>query len=221
MTREAVSYVWADPKLSHTVPLMDESTLSVTTSLAKALPYLTSASRTGYLWVDQITIDQFNTMERSEQVKIMGDIYSRCVRCLIWYDPDPFLDAKYEIEADWSLGMGEDVMEFFQSFSNENPVNEWQSGTGANLRRVSTTSTSGSSRTHAARRDSHVKDHLLWVFEHPWFKRVRVFQEFVLAPHSSFLIGDFELPGDGTSGSLNLDGYGPEPGSISSILAWA
>lgn len=177
---------------------MDGSTLSVTSSLARALPFLSKASRTGYLWVDQITIDQVNTTERSDQVRVMGDIYSRCERCLIWIDRDPFLDAEYDVASDWSQGMGEDVLNFFQSFNDEDAVNEGNSLAPVELRRFSTRSTSTSSQSQDTRRDSQsrVKDHLQWFFEHPWFKRVWVYQEFVLSPHSSFLIGDFELPGD-------------------------
>ena len=83
---EAVSYVWGSPRRSHKIMLMDGRTLYVTTSVAYAMPYLANACQTSYLWIDQITIDQSNLDERSEQVKIMGQIYRQSHRCLIWMD---------------------------------------------------------------------------------------------------------------------------------------
>jgi hypothetical protein len=179
--------------MSHKINLIDGSTVSVTTSVARALPYLSKASQTGYLWIDQITINQLNTTERNDQVKIMGDIYSRSLRCLVWIDHDPYLDEEYDIEIDWDHDAGQDVLNFFRSFNDADPEVEWQTIAGEKLRRVSSTM---SSRSPAARRKSYVRDHLQWFFEHPWFTRTWVYQEFVLAPQTTFLIGHFQLPGN-------------------------
>jgi hypothetical protein len=172
---------------------MDGSTLSVTASVARALPYLVKASQTGYLWIDQVTIDQRHIVERNEQVRMMGDIYSQSFRCMVWIDHDPYFDPEFDLELNWNHGPGEDVLNFFRSFNDDDPQNEWSTITGEEMRRVSTTSTS---QSPSARRKSHVRDHLLWFFEHPWFRRTWVYQEFVLAPQTTFLIGHFELPGD-------------------------
>jgi hypothetical protein len=165
----------------------------VTASLARALPVLTNACRTEYLWIDQITIDQSNVPERSDQVKTMRAIYSQSSRCLIWMASDLYLEHEheYDTESDWSHGVGEDVLDFFQSFAGDDLPNPWQTTPGEEVpRRLSQ-----SSQRPITRRQSVVRDHLLWFFEHPWFNRTWVYQEFVLAPQPVFLIGDFELPG--------------------------
>ena len=108
----------------------------------------------------------------------MGDIYGRCFRCLVWIDQDPYLDLDSGNEMDWDHGAAEDIREFFHSF-NVDAEEEWQSLIGVEMRRTSST---GSPHSPVARRRSHVRDNLLWFLEHPWFKRVWVYQEFVLAP---------------------------------------
>jgi hypothetical protein len=123
----------------------------------------------------------------------MGYIYSRSFRCLIWIDHDPYLNMETDVELDWSHGPGQDILDFFHSFNDAESEDEWQATSGIELRRFSSGTTSHS--PPAVRRKSHVRDHLLWFLEHPWFKRTWVYQEFVLAPQTSFLIGHFELPG--------------------------
>ncbi|PVI05405.1 HET-domain-containing protein, partial [Periconia macrospinosa] len=82
---ESISYVWGDHKKTHTLALLSTQTvLSITPSLENALLHVCPQSQTGYLWIDQICIDQDNTTERSQQVGIMGKIYSKAQRVLIW-----------------------------------------------------------------------------------------------------------------------------------------
>ncbi|KAF2830705.1 HET-domain-containing protein [Ophiobolus disseminans] len=44
----------------------------------------TSGDLHGYLWIDALSIDQGNTQERSEQVKLMGDIYRNADTVFVW-----------------------------------------------------------------------------------------------------------------------------------------
>jgi hypothetical protein len=74
---ETVSYVWGDDHRRHTLFLGNGTSLPITDSLCHALPRLSKVHQTGYLWVDQICIDQSNVQERNHQVKIMGEIYAR------------------------------------------------------------------------------------------------------------------------------------------------
>ena len=183
-------YHMSGARVSHTISLIDGRTLSVTASIARALPYLANACQTGYLWIDQITIDQSNILERNDQVKIMGEIYSRSFQCWIWIDSDPLLDAESDIKLPWSHGTGEDVRKFFQSFSGDELQHLWQSTSGEEARKLLLLLKSPFTRPRP-----NVRDHVLWFLEHPWFSRTWVYQEFVLAPQPIFLIGDFQLPG--------------------------
>jgi hypothetical protein len=92
---EAVFYVWGDSNGVHDLGVQGydtcgkvEVTLNITESLYTALPYLLATSATGYLWIDQLCIDQTNLKERNHQVYLMPDIYKRATRVLIWLGPE-------------------------------------------------------------------------------------------------------------------------------------
>lgn len=80
---EAISYVWGNP--SNQVPIyLEDAESRVTANLALALRYLRLKDEPRTLWVDAICIDQSNIEEPSQQVQLMKDIYSSCIRDLIW-----------------------------------------------------------------------------------------------------------------------------------------
>jgi hypothetical protein len=87
---ETVSYTWGSSAQDHDLVVKDSNTaglpqkLKVTRSLFEALPRLTAQSDTGYLWIDQLCINQQDVEERNAQVSIMGKIYRQCARVLIW-----------------------------------------------------------------------------------------------------------------------------------------
>lgn len=60
----------------------------ITPSLQEALPDLMHVSETGFLWIDQLCINQEDLIERSRQVAIMHDIYAGGFRTLIWLGQD-------------------------------------------------------------------------------------------------------------------------------------
>ena len=91
---ETTSYVWGTPRRDHAIELEDGALIAATTSVLEALPILAANCLTGYLWIDQICINQDDINERNMQVRIMGDIYKRCERVIIWLgveDADPRL----------------------------------------------------------------------------------------------------------------------------------
>lgn len=57
--------------------------LLISTNLYNALRRLRDKSVT-YLWVDRVCIDQSNVLERTEQVRLMGKIYSEAQLVLVW-----------------------------------------------------------------------------------------------------------------------------------------
>ncbi|KAL2754845.1 hypothetical protein ACRALDRAFT_1071486 [Sodiomyces alcalophilus JCM 7366] len=82
---EALSYVWGSPV--GTLPILcNGRRLLVTPNCRDALNALRRKSRTRVLWIDAICIDQTEegTEERNEQVKLMGEVYQRCRRVIIW-----------------------------------------------------------------------------------------------------------------------------------------
>lgn len=83
-TYEAVSYAWGNTTQSHSLQINGQYQLPITETLATALPYLTKPCSTGYLWIDQICINQSDLQERGQQVSLMGEIYSGALRVLVW-----------------------------------------------------------------------------------------------------------------------------------------
>jgi hypothetical protein len=49
-----------------------------------ALPHIARECRTGYIWIDQICINQSDIKERGQQLTLMGQIYSSCSVVLVW-----------------------------------------------------------------------------------------------------------------------------------------
>jgi hypothetical protein len=80
---EAVSYYWGDPTIRSTIRC-DDDTLQVTTNLYAALRQLRSPFRPRKLWADTICINQQDIDERSQQERLIKDIFEKAERVLIW-----------------------------------------------------------------------------------------------------------------------------------------
>lgn len=78
---EALSYVWGDPKLSHSISI-DEFKLPITANLHTALANLRSPYIERLLWVDAMCIDQTNDREKEWQIGLMYQIYA-CASCVV------------------------------------------------------------------------------------------------------------------------------------------
>lgn len=82
-TYACVSYVWGDP--NKTVPIeVDGQEVQITTNLFDFLYHIRDPNETLTLWADAICIDQADLNEKSQQVAMMGDIYSGCSVVHIW-----------------------------------------------------------------------------------------------------------------------------------------
>ncbi|KAM5349036.1 hypothetical protein ACJ41O_008859 [Fusarium nematophilum] len=81
---EALSYEWssqsAEDKVSITV---NNQTFNRGSNVAYALAAL-RADEPRIVWIDALCINQGNTKEKNHQVKLMGDIYRRATRVLVW-----------------------------------------------------------------------------------------------------------------------------------------
>jgi hypothetical protein len=82
MEFEALSYVWGD-RAGGSEIIVNGINKSVSPNLEKALRYLRER-KVKRLWVDYVCINQESKPERSEQVRIMSDIYRDAKRVLVW-----------------------------------------------------------------------------------------------------------------------------------------
>ena len=84
---ETVSYVWGDTNLSAAVQV-NGRLLKVPASAEKVLRRLVPSHGTRTLWIDAICINQADILERSQQVAMMGKIYSQAERNLVYLGED-------------------------------------------------------------------------------------------------------------------------------------
>jgi Heterokaryon incompatibility protein (HET) len=84
---KALSYTWGDPKI--TLPTcVDGHILSFTLSPESALRQFRQRNEIVVLWIDAICINQLDNEERTQQVALMGDIYSQSKEVMIWLGKD-------------------------------------------------------------------------------------------------------------------------------------
>ncbi|KAF9237218.1 heterokaryon incompatibility protein-domain-containing protein [Melanogaster broomeanus] len=100
-----LSYYWGNPALTETVDCDEpHSYLNITKNLRAALSSVAASAKTAskkkdtahqrvFVWADGICINQQDTKERNEQVKIMKDIYERAEGVHIWLGDDEEKDT--------------------------------------------------------------------------------------------------------------------------------
>ncbi|KAM0552659.1 hypothetical protein ACHAPJ_007756 [Fusarium lateritium] len=113
---DALSYVWGNSNETKNV-IVNHLSVTVTKSLAKALEKLRDHSvphapisdqRPLTIWVDAVCINQDNLLERSQQVEMMGDIYSSARHVFIWLgDGDEHTDFALDMmsSTDFQYGL--------------------------------------------------------------------------------------------------------------------
>jgi len=106
---EALSYVWGPPDaIESTIQIQSpnrqlwksasSSSLRITSSLLIALWHLRYASQRRHLWIDQICINQADTLEKNAQVRRMGEIYRKAQSTVVWLGPRDDEDAMLLME---------------------------------------------------------------------------------------------------------------------------
>lgn len=163
-TYSSVSYSWNNQLRDHDLQI-DGSNLKVIENIRTALPHLIKQASTQFLWIDEICIDQENNEERAGQIRLMSDIYTKCLECLIWLG-EGTPESDIAIEA---------IPRISQLLKLHDPVLVWE-------------------REGIAVRSPNVLDSPLWkglvyIFSRPWFRRVWTFQEAVLPENVGFLCG--------------------------------
>ncbi|OAL45532.1 HET-domain-containing protein [Pyrenochaeta sp. DS3sAY3a] len=174
---EALSYCWGelDNNSEEPICVLEEdgntSITHVSRNLFKALLQLRNTTTTRLLWVDQLCINQADKKELSEQVGIMGTIYSQAARVLIWL-------GEGDLEVEWSI---DEVNRLFPYF---------QEATAEEIRL-------GTSRGYLPNLGSHLPlIDVTRLLSLPWFWRVWVVQEAVRATERTFMYGSRTLDWD-------------------------
>jgi len=90
----AVSYTWGDPNFCEDLCIHsnDDSTpssrLKITPTVKGMLSHLRKAYKSRSLWIDAICLNQVDSIEKAQQIPLMGEIYSQADKVHIWLGPD-------------------------------------------------------------------------------------------------------------------------------------
>lgn len=173
ITYDALSYAWGDDRKDCPISCNDKL-LYVTKSLFGALRQLRSNRQTAQLWVDAVCINQADNAEKSLQVGIMRKIYENAQHVRVWLGPA----EEEKDEAGLEL-----------------------------LRRIH-------KRCGIIRPDDTTMDHssledlkfpgakdpcwksVLQILHRPYFTRIWILQEFLLARRCTILLGHHSIDGD-------------------------
>jgi hypothetical protein len=92
---EAISYTWGAEGRSKDI-LLEGGRYTVTPNVHRLLHARGSMVRDRYLWIDSTCINQNDLAEKTEQLKVMADIYSNAHRVVSWFG-DPY-DAPLAVD---------------------------------------------------------------------------------------------------------------------------
>ncbi len=109
---KALSYNWGREKAPQLL-LLDGEEMEITANLDQALRQLRHENH-GLLFIDALCINQNNNSEKSEQVMLMKEIYSRATEVIAWLGP-----AEHH---------SDDAMELMKIFGNSGPKREMTPG---------------------------------------------------------------------------------------------
>ncbi|KAL5592487.1 hypothetical protein FOBRF1_013513 [Fusarium oxysporum] len=186
MNFQALSYTWGTAARTHSLKL-PETEFRITESLDEAIRHLRREDEAITLWIDQICINQENLQEKSLQIRLMSQIYSKAQKVLVWLGPaERGSDTAMDI---WSR-IGQDARDLgLESFYTDEKFPQLQpiviNADPADPLTIEFQALFEKSR--CIYRDS--LDAIIAWFQRPWFKRVWVVQEFCLCPDTIFVCG--------------------------------
>lgn len=191
---KALSYVWGDASDLQTIKLEDED-FFVTRNLMAALKTVRHPKKTKRFWVDAICINQADLEEKKTQIPLMGRIYQQAKS--VWGQVLPSFDKADSLrELIVAIGTAGITLErdLRAHGSNKKQTNTETSS------QVESTTPQGSTPlifTKHALEDYNLPSETspLWqswraFFASPYFRRIWIQQEFVLAKKLKLFLGD-------------------------------
>jgi Heterokaryon incompatibility protein (HET) len=154
----AVSYCWGDPTPTSRLLFKNGSYSPLTNSATEILRYVVACDQESYFWIDQICINQSDLVEKAAQVALMGDIFASSLRVIVWLGIGDEKSEKALELGEQLFGLiakGEDLTK--EKIESLVPTSEMNSPWDALI-------------------------DFLW---NPWFNRLWVMQEVVMAPAGS------------------------------------
>lgn len=166
---DAISYVWGSSTLDQSI-LCDGKVIKVTSSCEAVLRRVRNFLFPKLVWIDVICIDQSSIPERSQQVGIMHEIYSRARNALIWLGEG----TEYSDRAISLLEYFVLVPMLPKTMGQE--ISDLQLGRGADT-------------SFLVKDKDAVREAFDDLFGRAWFWRTWTIQEVALAPNAKVLCG--------------------------------
>ncbi|KAI1133663.1 heterokaryon incompatibility protein-domain-containing protein [Nemania abortiva] len=82
-----IFHAWGSKDDAHQA-VIGSAKIAVSSNLHEALQHLRSSQHKRTLWIDALCIDQNNDKERSQQIRLMRDVYRTASQVIIWLGPD-------------------------------------------------------------------------------------------------------------------------------------
>jgi hypothetical protein len=180
----ALSYTWGDTESSESI-MLDGKTLKIGKTLTQALMHLQHDDKTLVLWIDAVCINQADMLEKTEQVQQMGAIFERASLVLAWLGPaadESDLALKKLLKMARMAFLGANID---SNTSHVETRKRYQASLDALLSQVTV--------GEGAEVDLPMTP-ILHLFQRPWWQRVWVMQEVVMAKSVIFICGHDEIP---------------------------
>lgn len=171
---EAVSYVWGSEADKAEI-LCDGLALQIPRNLIAAFRRFRRSRTPRLLWADSICINQVNTLEKNQQVRIMGRIFAGATTVLIWFGEAEEEDSGQVIQGlNAPIGSHSSCRldELNQDLLAKKPRNE-----------------DGDRIYDLIELRAFVR-----ILARSWFRRAWTFQESRLAKSRRFFLGSLEIP---------------------------
>ncbi|KAI0113623.1 HET-domain-containing protein [Nemania sp. FL0031] len=181
---ETLSYCWGLQTTRHVKISVDGLDFLIAANLHAALLRLRHLdyNRPKTLWIDAICINQSDLVEKSNQIILMGDIYSRSRRVIIWIGEHDAL-TEYAFKGLTFMASRFKTGEKFNYY-------DWKY-----VQR--STNSDGIVPRNPVSLDALVSGAAFSaLFSRPWFRRVWVIQEVVLPPQAVVVCGKFQIEWD-------------------------
>ncbi|CEI70462.1 hypothetical protein FVEN_g1032 [Fusarium venenatum] len=183
---EAISYVWGEPSFTESLVTPD-GFIRITTSLASILRRIRHHEDSRLYWADGLCINQEDISEKEIQVPVMGVIYGSAVRVLCDLcdeDIDLLLDA---MERYWK----KNIRRGFQLSQSRSTVLSKETSAAVMGVRLPTQEEADEIKGFEMEDWS---EQFLEFLSFPWFHRLWIFQEFILARDVSMIFGRRHMP---------------------------
>ncbi|XP_014553973.1 hypothetical protein COCVIDRAFT_106300, partial [Bipolaris victoriae FI3] len=174
---EALSYCWGTSEETKKIDC-DGQLLEIRANLESTLRFFRYKDKPRVMWVDGICINQKNDKEKSQQVSLMGVIYWKASRVLVWLGEEDKSAKQVSVEK---------AFEFIRKCSD-------LTETWANNRRIHQPNTTSNIIEEVQGSKETVSwDSVQHLFTRDWFTRVWVVQELGLAKYATFYCGDASI----------------------------